>query len=661
MHNDVEIIDSLLSQYIFEPLLLITAIVITPPKDSIHLDKMVEVILKHKKNARLGTNENNFCPDADISDYFNAFKEYGFIATLGTLIYTPLTLALEKERHEIVKVLLEQGADIYLADRKGTVPANTLKDNKYRHFFIEPLKRANDICTGLRIIEASFLDAGNMTSLQNAHIDVLQKKNIFEQICTQEDDNAFFKSETNIPKNSKVYAAWRDYMTAAAKITPSDLMTFAVDNKLKSAISPLAELTNTPSLYNAVINNDPALVKAHLYGGQSPNETYNDISLLCHAVAKEHTDVINELLKNNVSLDGSPFQIQLLQVAASRASPQVKAALANAGIKANDQQNALDDLFIQAVKLNNFDIATQLIKWGAAPDKQDQNGNSTLHYAALNGNFELVRGLYHWKADFNLRDADGLSALQLASAKSKSVETPESERIWYINIVKTLVKGGANFHLDPEVFRELNLGNAYFVDSNFNNINFSGANLSGANLMGTQFTNANLTGVNFISAKNLTVDQLVSASSIMDIKLDIDFLKAMDSNQLQQLMKKATHDYKAFIKNNDMDVVVTKLLEIINTKEHFLKFGTSFGIPNYKNTQAYTDVIKFGRKIILEELKSQKPYQELNDELQNKLKKLFEANVTTLNFNKFFSSSVNKKTQAEEFYYLSEQPNRPEI
>ena len=398
-----------------------------------------------------------------------------------------------------------------------------------------------------------------------------------------------------------------------------------------------------------------------MFGGMSPNNIYKGIPMLCHAVAQEHIDVIEELLKNNASLDASPFQTLLLQVAASRASPQVQTVLINAGIKANDQQNALDDLFVQAAKLNDLNIAIQLIKWGATPDRMDQNGKAALHYAADYGNSELVKWLYHWKADFDLRDVDGLSALQLASAEARSVETPESERIRYMNIVRTLVRGGANYHLDPEAFIQLNLSNAYFVENDFTNSNFSGTNLSGATLKGTRFTNANLTGVNFISAKNLTVDQLVSASSIMDIKLDIDFLKALDPNQLQQLVKKATQDYKAFIKNNDMGVVVTKLLDIINTEEHFLKFGTSFGITNYKNTQAYTDVIKFGRKIILEELKSQKPYQELNDELQNKFKKLFETDVTTLNFNKFFSSSANKKTQAEEFYYLSEQSNRPEI
>jgi hypothetical protein len=81
--------------------------------------------------------------------------------------------------------------------------------------------------------------------------------------------------------------------SVAAKISPSNLMTFAVDNQLKGAIDTLAELTNLPDLYHAVISNDPDLVKAHLYGGQSPNKMYNGIPLLCHAVALERIWYIN--------------------------------------------------------------------------------------------------------------------------------------------------------------------------------------------------------------------------------------------------------------------------------------------------------------------------------------------------------------------------------
>ena len=668
VHNDVEIIDALLEQHKFEPLLLIAAILKSSVGDFKDLSVMIDVLLKHKSNALYGMNENAFCPDATLSDYYEACLKYGFIESLGLLIYSPLTFALKENKLSIIEILLKHGVDIYLADVKGTVPAKILDNSKYQHLFIEPLKKATEIGQALDIIKphiTSETDYSLYPSLAKDIQDILNKREQFEILCKEEKDADFLELKSNLPKNSKVYKAYYDYVSSATAINTMDILRFASDSGLKNELNELVKTSSLDlSLYQSVTNNNLELVKINLYRGEKATQIYqHEITLLSYAVVMEHDNIVSELIKNGADLKATPFQIKLLEVAAAHASKNIKNCLINAKINESNSSADLNELFIHTAQYDKCFLAGSLIKWNPDINALDPYGKSALHYCALNGNFEFVRSMYWWKADFNIRDTDGYSALQLASMKSKSLQTPDSERFKYINIVKSLLKGGADFRSDPEVLLDINLSNAFFIDFNFSDTNLSGTNFSGADLKSTKFNNANLTGVNFTASKNLQVEQLFEASSIRDIIVDTEFLKKLNYRQLATLMHKASKDYETYITNGPMDEVVNKLVTIIQDKTHLLKFNAGSLLSTHSNTAFYEKVIKMGRKQLLTFLQNQDPPQELSAGLKKNLKIIFETNTGTIesNVNTFFSASKDNKSSVEELNQILQQSNRPKM
>lgn len=68
----------------------------------------------------------------------------------------------------------------------------------------------------------------------------------------------------------------------------------------------------------------------------------------------------------------------------------------------------------ESVMRNDLSKATRLLQAGASPNAIAPNGNSSLQYAVLDGNIEMVKLLLSNKGDVNLPNRDGLTALYLA-------------------------------------------------------------------------------------------------------------------------------------------------------------------------------------------------------------------------------------------------------
>lgn len=87
---------------------------------------------------------------------------------------------------------------------------------------------------------------------------------------------------------------------------------------------------------------------------------------------------------------------------------------------------------IEAVKADNRAQALQLIQQGADVNAREPDGTTALHYAAHNGNAELVERLLRAKAKVNVQNDYGASPMS------------EAAQIGHAGIIKALLKAGAD-------------------------------------------------------------------------------------------------------------------------------------------------------------------------------------------------------------------------
>ncbi len=76
-----------------------------------------------------------------------------------------------------------------------------------------------------------------------------------------------------------------------------------------------------------------------------------------------------------------------------------------------------------------------------------------------------------------------------------------------------------------------NMRNVHAVNTNFSQARLSKADCSNGDFSGALFKGAYLDGVNFTGARNLTVEQLLSARSIKGIRLDGPLAEALQAKQ----------------------------------------------------------------------------------------------------------------------------------
>ncbi len=98
----------------------------------------------------------------------------------------------------------------------------------------------------------------------------------------------------------------------------------------------------------------------------------------------------------------------------------------------------MHNYLMQAVKNNNIELTTQLLKKGADPNIQNEYGNTALIWASCNDHIEMVRLLLEAGADPNIQNEYGKTALIWASCKG------------HIEIVRLLLEAGADPNFQNE-------------------------------------------------------------------------------------------------------------------------------------------------------------------------------------------------------------------
>src|SRR3569623_2070423 len=95
-----------------------------------------------------------------------------------------------------------------------------------------------------------------------------------------------------------------------------------------------------------------------------------------------------------------------------------------------------DPSLLYAALENNIDLVRTLLEKCADPNIKDTNGNTALHFAALNNgdNYLLVELLLEYGADIDSQDKEGFTCLMYAVVTNK------------IEIVRCLSQNGADIN-----------------------------------------------------------------------------------------------------------------------------------------------------------------------------------------------------------------------
>ena len=215
------------------------------------------------------------------------------------------------------------------------------------------------------------------------------------------------------------------------------LLFFILSLQIISFAQPFDELTK------AVMKKDTSKVNLLLAGGIDVNVKQPDTNATVLMVASSYdgySDMIELLIKRGADVNAQSNDGKTaLMWAAGNAPDAVETLLnhrANVKLKMNDGMTA----FLQAVfgvlsgKVTTT-VCDLLLKKGANVNDEltsiSANGWTALHYAAVNGDVELVKYLIRKGANVNHKSAEGSSALYLAKQNG------------YKEVVNILKKAGA--------------------------------------------------------------------------------------------------------------------------------------------------------------------------------------------------------------------------
>jgi ankyrin repeat protein len=182
-----------------------------------------------------------------------------------------------------------------------------------------------------------------------------------------------------------------------------------------------------------------------------PADDFQEVSVLCHAVAGGSIDAVRLLLDRGAEVPRHSGKLLTLAVVMDRVD-LVKLLIENGadvqrvGLlgRLDDAQRRVSDLLIAHgkkvpswmlpracrpdVSTNELHRVKVLLDYGANLDDRDRHGRTALHYAVRGGKLPLVKLLLDRGARTDALDGDGLTPLlQLAKTRSKADPIPLME------------------------------------------------------------------------------------------------------------------------------------------------------------------------------------------------------------------------------------------
>ena len=369
---------------------------------------------------------------------------------------SPLSLAAQNNHVEFMKFLLEHGANIDSADKKGNTALHIAAENSKTESFNFLLdKGANSVLkneggkTANVVLEekkASLRDSGGV-SLGKRRAPDLQE----------------FSLSNTVPLSSKQMKASLDDLLVAASALHNNVTSasFSASPDDETSAPSSASLNNRASAsYAPLPSNGASASYSHLpSNGASasyaplPSNGASASSLLYSTALFHHPPIIN----TQQALPAPAVALAIVDIAMEEAIKANTAALFQA-IKAEYSDEALNlirrGVDINEINANGYSVFQLAALYGMKEvvshpifselnviNKAGKNEETALHIAAKLGRDEIVEILLQKKANVNAINKDRCTPLHMVAMEFQSNDEG------YAFVSKNLIKGGANYNL----------------------------------------------------------------------------------------------------------------------------------------------------------------------------------------------------------------------
>ncbi len=452
--------------------------------------------------------------------------------------FTPLLCAIFGHQPQMVKVLIQHGADINLACQKITPLEAAIQSHS--HDCLSLLLQNNVQLYPDNMNPITYAIAHhNLTAvwrLEDAGVDINKPSGLDQNtplMCAVlfEDDARYTYNILQLKPNPNI--ADREGNTPLfAAICKQSIEKIDLLLEAKANVNHSSNLGFTPLFFAACIGNE-RIVSMLLHAGADVHHRDHNGETALHVTA--NMQIANLLIKAGADIkaqnkrgftpfitavqngadDVVQYYIQqgqnvnirdnfgnsLLMTAISHQQPSVTKTLIRAHINLDTQNRDGYSPLIYSVISNQPKITYQLTKAGANIHLTDRKGNNALIYAIQQKSLASAKVLLEHGSDPNSYDFKGSSALMLAL-----VNTPE--------IVPLLIQKGADINCkDDNGFTPLMIAACMKDKQNVKNLLNAGADVSAVNPAGQTFRNISNFGVKLTYCQHILPQKLKSVFS----------------------------------------------------------------------------------------------------------------------------------------------------
>ena len=371
---------------------------------------------------------------------------------------TALMKAARRGHVDIVKLLLNAGADPNIVDKSQLNNCELgyeFGESKWGYTALMHAISANNVydCTGKNRIEIVklLLEAGADPNIQTLNgdtplIEASQRKYMEEEIISL---LLSYKADSNIKRNKRNLITSRpQYDWTALIYAANEGLTKVVSLLLKAGANPnIKDDDGVTALKRAALKGYTEIVSLLLKAGANPNiKVKNGVTALIDAAYNNHIDVVKELIntkrkfifnfrKTNLNATNRHGMTALIW-AADQGHVDVVKLLLDAGADPHiTEEKGLTALIIAADK-SHTEIVRLLLDAGTDPNIKDKYDQTALTCAAYMGNAEVIKLLINAHSDLNAQTKkEGLTALMNAADKG------------HVDVVKLLLDAGADPHI----------------------------------------------------------------------------------------------------------------------------------------------------------------------------------------------------------------------
>lgn len=350
------------------------------------------------------------------------------INQLGQLGKTPLIYALDSKDYDFAKYLLDKGANpnIHAKGLDSPLQIAVSTDNAnvpLISYLISKGAKLNDADIPLGNVISRSIHKGNAPAIKEliakgakvSDTENLNGSGLTQALNIDDEDIAVLLIENGADINKPDEQGFTPLALASKK---------KFNRAMEALIKRGADVNQTSRNKTAipleiVIDNDNAeLLETMFNNGLNANTD----AILLRAVSGKKDNVISVALlhgarPNIMNTTGQP--VLWLAVAKDDNAAVTSLINANALLDVQDAEKGLTPLSLSIIR-GNADIANLLINKGANPDVVDNNGFSSLAYAAATGQVEIIKALLAHKASIDAVDKNGNTILQLVELSKLS-------------------------------------------------------------------------------------------------------------------------------------------------------------------------------------------------------------------------------------------------